>query len=312
VKRSEILSPRAGQVREFVSSMTGAMLGRALSRGKRATVRGWTAFVVLLGVTWLVLEFALRGGESPIRVDWVISGAVAATGALVGLAARARMSLRGEMSVSGEFALFVLLVVSILPAMMLLVYGGALVASAGVVSLSWTVWGVAFALAILLQLAIYAGIIAAFVALISEIMAALAVVAAYVVVMSFIAGAITDHWADAWNFALPRWAFERKEMIPEWTFAVRALRRSLAPLDHGRLMSIVASISAGAAAGLFLSIVLRFARQRLMRRTSLRGWLPMAAAPLPDSTTLVARPMVAPLVVYAVVAWSILLVWKVL
>ena len=76
MKRSDILSPRVTQVREFVSSTTGAMVGRALSKGKRATVRGWTAFVVVCGVAWLVLEFTLRGGEAPIRVDWMIAGTV--------------------------------------------------------------------------------------------------------------------------------------------------------------------------------------------------------------------------------------------
>ena len=53
------------------------------------------------------------------------AGVTDLAGVGVGLAARARMSMRGELSVCGEFVMFVLLVVSVLPAFMLLVYAGA-------------------------------------------------------------------------------------------------------------------------------------------------------------------------------------------
>jgi hypothetical protein len=307
------MNPRAA--RAIGSVLVAARdLARAGSRRvRRPTVREATVLVAIFGVVWLVLEFALRGGDAPITVDWKIVAGVAAMGAFIGLAARARMSVRGELSVGGEFVTFVLLVVSILPAVMLLVYGVAFIASAGLVSVSWLTLGIALVLAVLLQLAVYAGLVAAFVSLVpAEIVAAIVVSVAYVLLASAIGTWISGEWTNAWNFELMRWTHAHREMIPEWTFVVQGLRRSLAPLDHGRLLSVVSSIAAGAGIGLVVSLLLRFTRQRLMQRVSLRGWLPMAAAPVPDSISLVDRSMVAPLVVYSLVGWTVLLLWKVL
>jgi hypothetical protein len=287
---------------------------RALWRrvARRPTLPEATLLVVLMGAVWLVLEFALRGGESAVRLDWRVIAGVGISGVLVGLATRARVSMRGELVVGGDFLVIVLLVISLLPAVMLLVYGAAFIASAGVVSLTWLLWGVCLVLALLVQAAVYGGAAGVIYTTISEgFLWALIATAVYCFTMSWIASAIGGGFANAWNFALPHWAFERKELIPEWTFAVQALRHSLAPLDHGRLMSVISSIAGGAGLGLAASISLRLVRQRLMTNVALRRYLPMAAAPLPDDIPLLDRRTILPLLVYSVVGWSLVLAWKV-
>jgi len=293
-------------------SLARYTIERWWARLRRPTLRQGTIVVFVLGLTWLVLELMLRGGEAAIIADWLLVAVVGALGAVVGVSARERVSMRGEILVGSEFFTLVLLVISILPAIMLFVYGAAMLTSAGVVSLSWVLWGVVLILTIALQLAVYAGLAGVVGVTLSSGVVALFAGVAYVFLVSWAGDAFSDNWKNAWNFAIARWAYARMSLIPEWTFVVQALRGTLAPLDHGRLLSVLASVTVGALAGFAGSILLRVVRQRLMTQVALRRWLPMAAAPLPDSVPLLDARLVTPLVVYALVGWSAVLAWRVL
>lgn len=300
---------------------------RTLANGgvtmRLAMLRGWLAtrnatpghmaiVTMVMGSAWLFLEFTLRGTPATLIPDWtlLIGGGVMAVG--VGLAARARMTMRGELAVVREFAVVVLLVISLFPALMLVLYGVAMTTSAGVVSLSWALWGVAVVIAIMVQLAVFAGLVLLVLASFKEGAGMLLFAALYAFIVSVVANAITDDPADAWNFALYRWTRARASLIPEWTFVFHALRAAIAPLDHVRLMSALASIVGGACAGLVLSTLLRAGRQQLMTHARLRPWLPMAAAPVPDTSPLLDERILPPLVTYALITWAVVLVWRVI
>lgn len=272
----------------------------------------WSAAITLtMACGWLMLEFALRGGTEPVVPDWRIGFAVAGAGLLVGIATRARVSMKGELAVGGEFLALVLLVISILPAFMLIVYLGALIVSAGVVSLSWALLGVVWILMVAVQLAIFAGLVMLVFALIDEGAVAFVAGVIYVAVVCWIAHQSSGSFENGWNFALPRWAFARRDLIPDWIFAVHALRDQLAWLNHGRLMSLLLSIAGGTAVGFVASFALRLLRQRLMMHLDIRRLLPMGAAPLPDDVPLIDRSVLSPLVVYSCIAWTAVLAWKV-
>lgn len=298
--------------RAQTGEMARVAIGRGLVAARDATA-GRTAIVgTVMGVAWLMLELALRGERAAVQPDWTLLLAGGSMAVGVGLAARARMTMRGELAVARELSVVVLLVISLFPAAMLVLYAIAMTTSAGVVSLSWVLWGAAVTIGVLVQLAIFAVFIGLAMSTFKEGVAMLFLAGIFAVVVCVIANRVTGDPADGWNFAVYRWVKGRASLIPEWTFAFQALRDSVAWLDHRRLMSALASVAGGAAAGLLVSAALRAGRQQLMARAAWRPWLPMAAAPVPDTSPLLDGRILRPLVVYALVTWSVVLVWKVL
>jgi hypothetical protein len=292
--------------------MARVALGRGLVAARDATPGRMAVVVTVMGLAWLLLELALRGDRATVVPDWTLLIAAASLAVVVGLAARARMTMRGELAVARDLAVVLLLVISLFPALMLVVYAVAMATSAGVVSLSWALWGVTVVLAVVVQLAIFAACVGLAMATFKEGIAMLFLAGIFAAVVSVVANKVTGDPADAWNFAVFRWAQGRAALIPEWTFAFQALREAVAPLDHRRLMSALSSVAGGTAAGLVISALLRLGRQRLMARAAWRPWLPMAAAPVPDASPLLDGRILRPLVVYALVTWSAVLTWKVL
>jgi len=287
-------------------------LGRGLVAARDATPGRMAVVVTLMGLAWLLLELALRGDRATVVPDRTLLLAGASLAVVVGLAARARMTMRGELAVARDLAVVLLLVISLFPALMLVVYAVAMATSAGVVSLSWALWGAAVVLAVVVQLAIFAALAGLALATFKEGIAMLFLAGIFAAVVSFVANRITGDPADAWNFAVYRWVQGRAALIPEWTFAFQALRDAVAPLDHRRLMSALSSVAGGTVVGLVVSALLRAGRQQLMAHATLRPWLPMAAAPVPDTSPLLDGRILRPLVVYALVTWTVVLIWKVL
>lgn len=298
--------------RAQTGEMARVALGRGLIAARDASPGRMAIVVTVMGMAWLLLELTLRGDRATVVPDRTLLVAGATLAVVVGLAARARMTMRGELAVARDLAVVLLLVISLFPALMLVIYAVAMATSAGVVSVSWALWGLVVALAVVLQLAIFALCAGLALATFKEGIAMLFLAGIVAVLVSVAANKVSGDPADAWNFAVYRWARARAELIPAWTFAFEALREAVAPLDHRRLMSALSSVAGGTAAGLIASALLRVGRQRLMARASWRPWLPMASAPVPDTSPLLDGRILRPLVAYALVTWSAVLVWRVL
>jgi hypothetical protein len=277
------------------------------SRARPARSAAITAFV--MGVVWVALEFMLRGGQGSVTLDTTVIVGLGVAGAVLGLSTRARVSTAGEIATSTEMTEIMLFVMFLLPAAMLIVYGVALIASAGVVALSWVALLAGVVIASLLQFAIYVAVVG-IPKLFGRVGLPTAVV--FVVLVSGVAYRFTGNVLDAWNFAFPRWAYSLREYIQDWTFVVSALRAFLAPLDHGALISMLTSMLLGSALALVASLGIRRLRRQLMRSVQLRPYLPMGAAPLPDNVPLLHRSLILPATVYTFIAWTIVLVARVL
>lgn len=287
------------------------LLQAARRRSVGESIRAATGVAIVMGVVWIALEYALRGESGSIHIDSTMVAGFGIGGAILGLATRARTTVAGELSVNFQMLLLVLLVVFLLPAVMLVVYGVATAMSAGVVGVSWALWVAGCILAFVLQVAVYLALVAIIRASASGGFWAVVVCASfYIGIVSVIGTRVGDSSLAAWDFSLTRWAYQRSELIPSWMFVVTRLRAFLAPVDHKLLMSLLASVGAGAVVALLAGLAVRGVRRRLVMSMHVRSFLPMAGAPLPDSVPLVDQKILLPLVTYSLIGWFVVLAVK--
>ena len=253
-----------------------------------------------MGIIWFLLEYFLTGGYSQVGVYVPGVVAFAILGGFLGLAIRARTSMAGELAVNTELTQVVVLAVSLLPALFLLVYAVVFAVSAAIVPASWVLWLVFLLFAWIVQLLIWGGLVASLVGGVGGI-------AVYFVVMSILGKIIGDAFMSPWNCSFPNWVKDLGSNLPSWPFIASAIRAAEPDLDHGFIVSLLLTIVLGLTAALVAALVVRWIRQRLMRQISLRPYLPMAAAPVPDEVPMFAQPMLLPIVVYVFLAWSIVI-----
>lgn len=114
-----------------------------------------TGVVVFLGLFWLAIEFALRGGAGKFALVWswicVLGGGVA----FAGLGIRPRVSLVGETKISLELLRVVLFSMFVLPFLMFVFYLMLSITSVGIAGLSWLLWVLLVLLAVVVQLVIW-------------------------------------------------------------------------------------------------------------------------------------------------------------
>ncbi|MCC6316912.1 MAG: hypothetical protein IT361_04395 [Gemmatimonadaceae bacterium] len=286
-------------------------IGRGLRRAQGRPTRAAALVAFLMGTSWVATEVTLRGGEGGIVIDWMLVTTCAMIGTVVGLGTRGRMTTAGEVAANTELAELVVLAMFMLPALMLVVYGVALLLSAGIVTAEWAVWVVAITLSVLLQLTVYALAIGMLVAIAEAGIVGLVGVVVYIVFITAMGLRFAGDGTAAWDFTITRWVGGFREGIQPWTFVVTALRRALAPLDHGALMSVLGSVVLGALLALGGALTLRGARRALMRYVRLRPYLPMGAAPVPDSVPLIDRRLLFPAATYIALLFGTILVVRV-
>lgn len=275
-------------------------------------LRNLTGVAVLMGVAWLLIERALRGGDGQVELLTPLAIAIGVAGFFWGLALRARVSMRGELAVNSELTWIVFLAISLLPATMLVVYAIVSLLSLGVVGLLWILFGIGFLLTWIMQIALWAGVLAvgAFVADKGDENKAVLVgisVATYIGVVSLAGMWIGGTLTSAWNCSLPYWFSEFRNRIPGWMFIFESLRSVLAGLHHNRLISVLLSIACGMVGALLCALAVRWMRHRLMGRPTWRPYLPLAAAPIPDEVPMLDPKMLLPVITYVFCTWAVIM-----
>lgn len=280
--------------------------------------RLWMTAVQALvaGLVWIYLEHALRGGTETVAAWWDLVALCAIGVVVAGLGIQARVSFRGEILVAREFSSLVCIAVFFLPAALLVVYFVAFTLSVAVATVSWLVWCILVLLAVLLQIAIYAIVVLGLVGggmvggqgdsglavlLGGTIGLALSLIVVWVGTM-----AVGSSFASAFDFTVVNFTVSHRSWIPSFTVFLDALRQSLSGVSHGRIMSLVLSVSVGFLGGLAAALAARFFRQELMQNATIYPFLPLAKAPEPDDMPVVKEHALLPAVVYLFAAWLVL------
>lgn len=249
------------------------------------------------GSLWLAWEYWWRGSVDALAVLPGVALPIVGAGVLIGLAARPRMSMRGELAVAAEVIASGWLGAFGPPAVMLLVYLMVLVGSVVVAFGAWVAWTVVFLLAVVLFALMWLAVIGVVVGLVAAFQSDEKGNALALLLLSILVGggglsgqSSVFHLSEeaVIEGGIIRLAFHWTGWIPAWTFALDWTHQQLAALDHGWMISLLASIAAGILGATGAAMAARLGRQRLMRDTRLRPYLPLAAAPVADAQDLLA------------------------
>lgn len=277
------------------------------------------AFVA--GFAWICLEQALRGGTESVTAWWDLVVFCAIGVIVAGLGIQARVSFRGELLVAREFSSLVCIAMFFLPAALLVVYAAAFAFSVAVATVSWLVWCFLVLLAAVLQIAIYAFVILGLVGggavgaqgdsgLATALGAGVGLSLSLIVVWVG-TSVVGSSFSSAFDFTVVGYTVSHRSWIPSFTVFLDALRQSLSGVSHGRIMSLVLSVSFGFLGGLAAALAARFFRQELMQNATVYPFLPLAKAPEPDDMPVVSENALLPAVGYLFATWLVLAVFLV-
>lgn len=281
---------------------------------RRQNLKLVTGLALAAGAVWLVIEFLLRQERLDLTLDTGLMATLVVVGSGIGLAIRPRVTAAGDRTVNSELTSLGVLAVSLLPAGMLGLLALALLASVLVNTLAWIVWALVVVFAFLVQLLVYALAVAALLgsmALASEAdEAAPAAFGCSLVLFAGAVGAIVIgiggivglDFEEMWDLSIVNVAIEWR-IAPGWTIFVGKLERAIEGLDHNLVVSLLASAVLGLFFALLAALGLRKARQAAMTNVNLRGYLPVAAAPLPDDVPALTDSMLTPTFVYLLIGW---------
>lgn len=297
-------------------SGTTSLAKRVRSMGRAERVRLVTVICGVMGTLWCALESSLRGA---FRLTWepTLVLLFACIGPLLGAAVRPRATRRGEVAVTSEFVWVAAFAVSVLPAVLLLLYAASALVSVSAVGLLWMLWGLGLAVAWVVQAAVYLGLIAAPAAGAgimendeARVVGGAIGLIIYVVGVSLVGAGIAGSVASPWDRTVVAWAARWGDGIPEWAFVLNDLRGALATFDHLKLIQLVVSICCGALIGVPGATATRAVRRRLMRSPALRAYLPLAAAPVSDEAALLRPKLLYPVLTYLAAFWTVVAIWS--
>ena len=266
----------------------------------------------ILGVIGLTLELSLRSYPSIHLISNYSIFYSAIAGFFIGLSIRARNSMAGDFSINVDLVKILSIVVFSLPTVMLAFYSIAFALSLLLVFILYALWGIGFLLAWLIQLIIWSGVIIV-IGVVGEEnggepWAIVIIVSLFLFVISILGKLIGGSVFSPWNCSLPHWEMSLLEKLPEWLFLFDKVRSSLAGMDFALLVSVIATLFLSFVSALISALTSRWIRQKLMLKVKLRPFLPLAAAPLSDSTPFLPKKLILPSIPYIFLAW-VIFIW---
>jgi hypothetical protein len=278
---------------------------------RRRTIKRITITTVSMGIVWFVIEAWLRGGSGSITLNhhWPVEAALAGLG--LGIAVRGRVSQAGERRAMGEMFWATLLVVSLLPAILLVVYALAFVLSAGFVALEWIAWVLGVVLCTAAQLCFWAVPVAAFVTgmkVDDDGKAGFIFAGVVIAIGGFISRFLVDSFMAPWNGSLVLWVLDLRTDIQPWNFLLEDVIDQLSALDHVELMSLLMAVALDLCIALGVALLARGLRLLFVRNPRWRPYLPMGAAPVPDSVPVFGPRVLVPALSYIGLVWALFLI----
>jgi len=279
-------------------------------RGKIAQST-FSCLAVVLGVAWLVLEYQLRQTVRLPTVDGALAMAVALAATLTTLALRPRVSMQGELRLAREIAWLSVAVLFLPLAAMAILYLLASFLSVALVGFLWAGWGagvaVVFAVQILiLGLTVFGGLAA--VGGLLEKSGGLLLPGAAMLIAGLVLAAIAAHLRSttigaSMDFSMVNAMVNVRDNIPTWSFLLTYGRGAALKIDHVRAASLAVSGAIGVAAGLVSGGFARYLRQKCMSIVTLRPYLPLGGAPVPDNSIFLTDLQAATAGFILLVAW---------